>query len=184
MEIEIYLWAVWTTEQEFVFDKCARNSGRVSSGLMLGSLLLIGFHGLKKIFNEIALKDTFNILITLFAVNHVIHLFYVFQNFNRHVVELSWIENLHGVITFASLLIIPVIVWSVSKLNTVLYVAILLHLFNATYFIMETFYSKIKPDKPAYHNQLGIAIMIVALIYVAYRVIQENRPKVIASSSA
>lgn len=40
---------------------------------------------------------------------------------------------------------------------------------------METFYSKVKPNKPHYHNQLGIVITVFALIYVLYRYIVENK---------
>jgi hypothetical protein len=40
---------------------------------------------------------------------------------------------------------------------------------------METFYNKIKPDKPAYHNQFGIALTTAACIYILYRVFREYK---------
>jgi succinate dehydrogenase hydrophobic anchor subunit len=52
IELLIYFWAVWTTDHEFVFNKCARNSGRFSTGIILLALLMVGFYGLKKIFLE------------------------------------------------------------------------------------------------------------------------------------
>jgi hypothetical protein len=75
MEVVIYLWAVWTTDPEFVFNKCARNSGRVSSAVVLITLLMVGHYGLKVIYLNEKKKDAFRILITLFAFNHLIHFF-------------------------------------------------------------------------------------------------------------
>lgn len=170
----IYGWAVWTTESDFVFDKCARNSGRVSSLINLVILLMIGYHGLKKIYREDQRKDAFRILITLFAVNHGIHFFYVSQNFKSHELVLSIWENFHGFITFIFIVLIPVILWWVKRLNVLLYLFIPLHLFNVSYFIMETFYSKVKPEAPAYHNQLGILVTSLAILYVLYRYVREN----------
>ena len=175
VEMGIYLWAVWTTESEFVFDKCARNSGRVSSFINLTILLMIGFYGFKEIYLDEKKKNTFRILITLFAVNHLVHFFYVFQNFKHHSFELSLTENLHGFITFIFILIVPVILWLYNNLNMVFYAGITLHLFNVSYFIMKTFYSKVKPDKPAYHNQLGIVVTTIACIYILYRFFREYK---------
>ena len=83
IEILIYLWAVWTAsldrsnffaiETEFIFDKCARNSGRISAAIILISLLMVGYYGLKEIYRDNKKKDTFRVLITLFAFNHLIH---------------------------------------------------------------------------------------------------------------
>jgi hypothetical protein len=39
---------------------------------------------------------------------------------------------------------------------------------------MRTFLSKVKPDKPAYHNQLGILVTILALIFVLFKIISEG----------
>jgi hypothetical protein len=175
LEGVIYLWAIWTTEAEFVFDKCARNSGRVSSMINLTILLMIGYYGFKKIYLDDKKKDTFRILITLFAVNHLVHFFYVFQNFKSHSLELSLSENMHGFITFIFILVVPIILWLYNNLNAVFYAGITLHLFNVSYFIMKTFYSKVKPGKPAYHNQLGIVVTIIALLYILFRFFRESK---------
>jgi hypothetical protein len=175
LEGVIYLWAVWTTESEFVFDKCARNSGRASSAINLTILLMIGYYGLKRIYSNDKKKFTFRILITLFAVNHLVHFFFVFQNFKHHAMELSVAENLHGFITFLLILVVPVILWFYNKLNMLFSAGILLHLFNVSYFIMKTFYSKVQPDKPAYHNQFGILVTSLALLYVLFRFLRENQ---------
>jgi hypothetical protein len=191
LEIAIYLWAVWTStldksnffaiEPEFIFDKCARNSGRVSSTLNLIILLMIGYFGLKQIYHDGKKRDKFRILITLFAVNHLVHFFFVFQTFKHHTMALDIFENKHGFITFICIQLIPIILWTFKKLTTVLYISIILHLFNVSYFIMETFYNKIKPDKPAYHNQFGIAVTTAACIYILYRVFREYKSNPILS---
>lgn len=183
LELVIYFWAVWTStlgkdnffaiEPEFIFDKSARNSGRISSFINIAILLMIGLYGFKKIYADEKKKDTFRILITLFAVNHLTHFFFVFQNFKHHSMELSLSENLHGFITFIFILIVPLILWLIHKLNFLFFAAISIHLFNVSYFIVKTFYSKVKPDKPAYHNQLGIAITTLACLYVLYSFFRE-----------
>lgn len=185
LEILIYLWAFWTStlemsnffaiESAFIFDKCARNSGRVASALNLTILLMIGYYGLKQIYLDYKKKDVFRVLITLFAVNHLVHFFFVFQTFNHHTMALNISDNKHGFITFICIQLIQIILWTFKNLNKVLYISIILHLFNASYFIMETFYSKIKPEKPAYHNQFGIAITTAACIYVLYSVFREYK---------
>lgn len=191
LEILIYLWAFWTStldksnffaiESEFIFDKCARNSGRVSSALNLIILLMIGYSGLKQIYHDDAKKDKFWILITLFAVNHLVHFFYVFQTFKHHTMTFNISENKHGFITFVCILLTPIILRAFKNLNNVLYICIILHLFNVSYFIMETFYNKIKPDKPAYHNQIGIAVTSAACVYVLYRIFREYKLNAIVS---
>jgi hypothetical protein len=113
----------------------------------------------------------------VFATNHLLHFYFVFQNFKSHSITLSIAENIHGFITFISILIIPIILWSFKKLNKVLYFSIILYLFNVSYFINETFLSKVKPDKPAYHNQFGIVVITAACLFVFYRVVRESKSK-------
>jgi len=185
LDILIYLWAFLTStidlssffaiESEYIFDKCARNSGRVASALNLIILLMMGYFGLKQIYLDDKKKDNFRVLITLFAVNHLVHFFFVFQTFKHHTMALNISENKHGFITFICIQVMPIVLWKIKNLNKVLYVSIILHLFNTSYFIMETFYSKIKPAKPAYHNQFGIAVTSVACIYILYTVFSEYK---------
>ena len=74
---------------DLVFGECARNSGRTSAALNLAILLMIGYFGLKKIYKEDDKKNVFRILITLFAVNHLIHFYFVAQNFKSQLLELD-----------------------------------------------------------------------------------------------
>lgn len=182
LELIIYLWAVWTTDAEFVFNKCARNSGRASSAILLVILLMIGYYGLKRIYRDDQKRDTFLILMTLFTINHFIHFFYVSLNFKSHDLALNIGENKHGFITFICILLVPIVLWTSKRLNKLLYFAIILHLVNVSYFICETFLSKVQPGKPAYHNQLGIAVITAAILYMLYRVFRENRPSSRANS--
>lgn len=176
IELIIYLWALGTTRPEFVFDKCARNSGRVSSIINFGLLLIIGFQGFRKIHFDQVLKDAFQVLITLFAVNHVVHLYFILRNFRHHQLELSLVEHLHGVFTFACVLTVPFVLWWFWRSRSWWDLVLVIHLINASYFIMKTFHSKIKPDHPAYHNQFGIVLTSAAIVYVLYRLVREYRP--------
>jgi DMSO/TMAO reductase YedYZ heme-binding membrane subunit len=171
----IYIRAFSTIEDiDLVFGECARNSGRTSAALNLATLLMIGYFGLKTIFNNENKRKIFRILITLFAVNHLIHFYFVSQYFKDQFLELDISHNLHGFITFIFILTLPIILWSTKNLNKLLYFFILLHLFNVTYFISITFYSRVKPEDPAYLHQLGILFMIGTLVYILYRVVREN----------
>ena len=185
IEVLIYLWAAWTAtldrsnffsiESEFIFAKCARNSGRVSSAIILITLLMVGYYGLKEIYLDDKKKDTFRILITLFTVNHLIHFIFVFLNFKSISKPLNIGDNIHGFITFMFIIIIPFILWTNKNLNKLLYIFIILHLFNVSYFINKTFLGKVKPDHPAYHNQFGIVVITAACLYILYRVFRENK---------
>ena len=174
----IYLRAVSTIEDsDLIFGECARNSGRTSAALNLALLFMLGYFGLRTIFNEEIKKKVFRILISLFAVNHLIHFFFVSQYFKDQFLELDISHNLHGFITFICVLILPVILWSTKKLNKLLYFVTLIHFFNVTYFISITFYSRVKPEDQAYLHQFGILIMIGLLFFILYRVIRENFSK-------
>lgn len=183
LEILIYLWSLWTStydranffaiEPDFIFDKCARNSGRVSSLINLAILVMVGSFGLKQIFVDENKLNQLRVLLTIFAINHLIHFFFVLQNFHHHAMELSISGNRHGFISFLGILLFTVIVWKVKRLNRALNISLVLHLLNVSYFIMETFYNKIKPDHPAYHNQIGIAITAAGCIFVLSKVVQD-----------
>ncbi len=173
IECLVYFWAFWTTKTDFIFDKCARNSGRASSAIILSVLLMIGFYGLKKIFNDVKKRETFQSLMILFTINHLIHFFFVFNNFKSHSLNLKIAENLHGFITFLSIITIPLLLMGFKKLNLFIYTLIILYLFNTSYFIMKTFYSKITLEHPAYHNQFGILIISLSLGYILYRILRE-----------
>ncbi len=175
IELCIFLWALSTTEPEFVLDKCARNSGRASSALILIILIGIGHYGLIKGYQDNKKKEIFQVLILLFSINHFIHLFFVIINFNHHSLDLKISDNIHGFVTFIFLIIIPIIVWFRKSPTKIFYTIIILHLLNVTYFIIKTFESKITPERPAYHNQFGILILCLAWLYIIFRIIVEVR---------
>ena len=192
IELSIYLWSVWTStlnlnnffaiQSEFIFDKCARLAGRISSFLILITLFMVGYYGLKYIYNNEKIKESFLILIILFTCNHLIHLLFVILRFRSHDESISIhgpLEiggTIHGIITFSSIVIIPFIIWNYKRLSKFLYFVIILHLLNISCFIIKTFLSKVKPpEHPAYHNQFGIAIISAACIYILYRVYVENK---------
>lgn len=185
IELLIYLWAAWTAtfdasnffaiKSEFIFAKCARNSGRVSSTIILITLLNIGYYGLKEIYWDDRKKNSLRILITLFTINHLVHFIFVILNFKSISKPFLISDNIHGFITFVFIVIMPVILWYYKRLNRLLYCAIILHLFNVSYFMSKTFLGKVKPDHPAYHNQFGIFALTTACLYVLYRVFRENK---------
>jgi hypothetical protein len=188
LQLLIYLWAAWTTtfehsnffaiEPEFIFDKCARIAGRISSVLILFTLLMVGYYGLKKIYSDEKKRTSFLILLTLFTFNHLIHLLFVLLRFRTHAAPLSIQENLHGFITFIFIIIVPVILWTNQHLNKFLYFGIIVHLLNISYFINKTFVGKVKPDHPAYHNQFGVVVITAACMFILYRVYLENKRNV------
>ena len=186
IEASVLLWAYFTStlqltnffgiEPQFIFDKCARNAGRISAALILILLCMIGYFGLKKIYENENKRNSFLILMTLFSFNHLIHLLFVFLLFRAHTEPLSIVENLHGFITFIFIVAVPFILWSFQKLNKLLYFSIIIYLFNICYFMNKTFLGKIKPpEHPAYHNQLGIVLLTAGCIYILYRVFKETQ---------
>ncbi len=179
----IYLRAVMTIEDaNLIFGECARNSGRTAAAINLTILLMVGHIGLKSIYRKESNKDLFRNLISLFAINHLIHFYFVTQNFRSYELELNISGQLQGFITFIFLLITPVILWTIPKLNKTLYFYILLHLFNVTYFIAKSFYGRYKPVDPAYLHRLGILVMISAVIFILYREYKDQSIKILSES--
>jgi membrane-associated HD superfamily phosphohydrolase len=192
VELLIYCWSVWTStfdrsnffgiEPAFIFDKCARIAGRISSVIFLVNLLMVGYYGLKKIYGDEKLKDSFLILLTLFSINHLIHLLFVLLRFNSHNESIlfggpiSIGGAVHGVLTFALIIIVPILLWKFKQLNNYLYLITIVHLLNSSSFIIKTFLGKIKPPvDPAYHNQLGVVVLTAACLFILFRVYVENR---------
>jgi hypothetical protein len=174
LNIGIYLIAFSTETADRVFAECARNSGRTAAAINLILLLLIGHFGLKTIYKEKNKFSLFELLITLFAVNHLIHFFFVYQNFNWHKMELNVYDHLHGFITFISLILLPIIVHQFKRLSKFLYCYLIIYFFNVTYFIGISFYARFKPGiDEAYLHRIGIFLMIIALFYVVFRVVVE-----------
>ena len=181
LEVVIYLWAVWVTEPEFVINKCARNAGRASEALNLTILMMVGYFGLKQIYADDKKKDTFIILMTLFAFNHLIHFFFVYQNFKSHAMVLDISDNKHGFVTFICIVLMTIALWIFKHFNKVFYICILVHLFNVSYFIMDTLNNKIKPDIITFHYKFGICVTSSALLYILYRVFRENKKQRVVS---
>ena len=69
IELLIYLWADWTAtldkstffgiEAKFIFAKAARNAGRVSAAIFLPTLLMVGYYGLREIYQDQKKRDAF-----------------------------------------------------------------------------------------------------------------------------
>ena len=174
----IYLRATFTIDDfHLVFVECARNSGRTSAALNLIVLFMLGYFGLKEVYKDQYKKRMFRVLISLFAVNHLVHFFFVSQHFKIQVMDLNILDNIHGFITFVFVFVAPIVLWANKRLTKVLYFSIILHLFNVTYFISDTFYSRYKPEDPAYLHRIGIVIMIGALVYILYRMFCERHVK-------
>lgn len=174
LNIVIYITALSTETADRVFAECARNLGRTAAAINLILLFLIGHFGLKTIYKEGLKLNLFRLFITLFAVNHLIHFFFVYQNFNWQKMELNVYDHLHGFITFISLILLPIIVYKFKRLSKFLYGYLVIHFFNATYFIGISFYARYKPGiDEAYLHRIGIFLMILALLYVASRVVVE-----------
>jgi hypothetical protein len=183
LNILIYYRAYLTIEPiDTIFAECARNSGRTSAAINLITLFMVGYFGLKTIYNEKIKIFFFRTLIILFAVNHLIHFFFVSQNFKLQDMELSIWDNLHGFITFLCLVLLPVLLYLIKRLNKMTYSLILIHLFNVTYLISKSFYVRYKPEDPAYLHRIGVLIMIIALLYILYRVYKEKSMKFTADN--
>lgn len=184
LNIGIYCTAVLTESPDRIFAECARNSGRTPAAINLILLFLIGHYGLKSIYREEPKLKFFKLLITLFTVNHLIHFFFVYQNFNWHEMELNVYYNLHGFITFIGLIILPVVVYKFNRLSKIFYYLLLVYFFNVTYFIGISFYSRYKPGiDEAYLHRVGILIMIFAFLYVLYRVVAERIKEIKADNT-
>ncbi len=163
-----------------VFAECARNSGRTAAAVNLVILLMIGHYGLLSIFkNKRKHFFLFSLSVT-FAINHLIHFYFVYQSFSSKNYNLAISENIHGFITYLSILLAPVIISRFKPLGNVSYYLLLLHFYNVTYFISVSFWSRYKPVDPAYLHRLGVLIMIIALSYVAFRVYRERTSKLTA----
>lgn len=173
LNILIYYWA-YLIEPETKFAECARNSGRISAAINLILLLMLGHLGLKTIYKEPSKMNIFQNLIMLFTINHLIHFFFVSQNFKSQATDLNISDNLHGFLTFIALILMPIIVYTFKKLSPILYGFILIYFFNITYFISISFYARYKPEDPAYLHRIGIIIMIIALFYILFRVFKER----------
>jgi hypothetical protein len=132
-------------------------------------LWILGSLGLKQLYAVHIQWEFFLVLSTLFAVNHVMHFYYLVQNFKQRALVLKVSENRHGCITTICILLFPFVLVFFTHLNTLLYIVIVIHVLNVSYAIMDIFNNKVKQGTNAYHNQLGILITASGCVYVLYR---------------
>lgn len=181
LNVLIYFRAAATiVPTDWVFGECARNSGRTSALINLILLFMLGHYGLKAIFRNNRKLEAFRVLLILFAVNHLIHFFFVSQNFRVQFMDLNLSSNIHGFITFILVILVPIVVWRAKQLTNVLYYGIILHIINVTYFIAITFYGRYKPEDPAYLHRIGVVVMVGAVLYLLYRVHAERSVSYVA----
>lgn len=175
------MWAAWTATLEngnyfaitnkFIFEKCARNSGRLSALLNLVILLMLGYLGLKQIYSKKEYFDIFFNLVTIFTINHLIHFFYISQNFKRKSLKIKLSEEKRGVFTYICITFFPIFIWYFNNLNTAVYICIILHLLNVSHVFVLALNTKIwVKSKITIHNRIGMIATIVAWIFVVYRV--------------
>lgn len=176
LNVLVYFRAAWTIEPTTkIFEECVRNSGRVSAGFNLLILLIVGHWGLKTIYQDRTMKKVFLLMFILFAVNHMIHLFFLTQYFVlEHREMLSIGQNKRSLITFVCVILVPIILLRFRTLSKGLYILILAHIFNVTYLMCKLFYSRYKPYDAAYIHRIGVVIMISSVLYVLYRVYAER----------
>ena len=179
LNILIYVRALWTIEpSHIIFVECVRNSGRTSAGLNLLILLVVGHWGLKAIYQDRFKKKVFLLLFILFAVNHIIHLFFIFEHYlSQDRAMMGITNNTRALITFITVILAPLILLWFRNLSKTLYVTIIAHLFNVTYLMCFLFYARYKPYDPAYIHRIGVLIMVVSLVYILYRVFAERKMK-------
>lgn len=181
LEVLIYVWSAWTANlkkdnyfaisHQVIFEKCARNSGRVSALLNLVILLVVGYFGLKQIYSDKEKFDIFFNLITILTINHLIHFFYISRNFNRKSLKIKLSQEKRGIITYICITLFPILIWYFKNLNIVLYICIMLHLLNVSYVFILALNTKIRyKSKITIHNRFGIIATIAAWIFVVFRI--------------
>ncbi len=181
LEVLIYVWSAWTANlkkdnyfaisHQVIFEKCARNSGRVSALLNLVILLVVGYFGLKQIYSDKEKFDIFFNLITILTINHLIHFFYISRNFKRKSLKIKLSQEKRGIITYICITLFPILIWYFKNLNIVLYICIMLHLLNVSYVFILALKTKIRyKSKITIHNRFGIIATIAAWIFVVFRI--------------
>lgn len=184
LELLILLWAIWTatlSESNYlaiprnkIFEKCARNSGRVSALLNVLILIMIGQNGLVKIYSSDETYSSFLNLVSLFTLNHLIHFGYISSNFKRQSLKLKLNEEKRGIFTYVCITIFPIFIYACRHLNLAIYLIILLHLYNVSYVFVMALYTKIRvKSKITIHNKFGMATTIASWMLLLYSVLMD-----------
>jgi hypothetical protein len=185
LELIIYVWAVWTAKlkndnyfaisNKQIFEKCARNSGRISAILNVIILLFVGYWGLEQIYLTKKHFDMFLILVNILTINHLIHFYYISRNFKRQSLKIKFKQEKRGIFTYICITAFPLFVWYFNHLNAVVYIIILLHLYNVSYVFVMALYSKITVNAQiTIHNKLGMFVTTAAWAFLMYRVFVEQ----------
>ena len=185
LELIIYVWAVWTASlkndnyfaisNKQIFEKCARNSGRVSAILNVIILVYVGYWGLEPIYRSRIQFDTFLTIVNILTINHLIHFFYISRNFKRQSLKIKFKQEKRGIFTYICITAFPLFVWYFTELNIEVYLFIVLHLYNASYVFAMALYSKITVNaKITIHNKLGMIVTTAAWIFMMYRICIEQ----------
>ncbi|MEQ8470891.1 MAG: hypothetical protein RIC35_06875 [Marinoscillum sp.] len=179
-EVLVYILAVEASpDHTLVFQLAARYSARISLFIYVGLLSWLAYKGLVNIYDNSHLRNTFKLSFSGLVINHIIHFYFLFTNFQVHGLDLLQPRSILGVITYFSLIVTSIFLWITEDLNRRLYLTVWSCLVIAAIVFLGTYIGRLnkampEPSSP-YLFIFLIALLISLLIANAYRISVEIR---------
>lgn len=119
LELAVFYWsAYFAPSSELGFQLASRYSARVSFVIFSFVLLFTGILGLKKIYSRESYRKVFMTLIGAFAVNHLIHFYFLAMNHWVQGLDLFIVKNAFGTLAYLTLSLIPVYYWNRPNISS------------------------------------------------------------------
>lgn len=175
LEIAIYFWSCWVAPSEnLIYQLAARYSARVSFFIFSITLLLVGALGLNKIFSNEKWRSYFILFLLTFALNHLIHFFYLAMNHWVQDISLISLKNGGGTIGYILLTLAPFYLWKITSLSQKQYWAIQLYILTISTFFIIAYLKRLREEIifPSTDNLIfsHLALLTILIGFNAYRV--------------
>lgn len=179
LEVANYYWSgYFAPSEELGFQLAARYSARFSFVIFCIILTFTGLLGLNKIYSSHSYRRIFIALIGGFALNHLIHFYFLTMNHIVQGIDLLILKNAFGSMAYLFLSFVPVYFWKRPKVSVKEYWTLQIYLLIISSFFIGAYVKRMKeeiifPSSEALLITHGV-ILVSLLILNIYRVFQEK----------
>ncbi|MFY0598243.1 MAG: hypothetical protein JXR03_01140 [Cyclobacteriaceae bacterium] len=178
-EVAIYYWSVYVAPAEdLIFQLAARYSARTSFFLFSSVLVFTGLFGLLRIFSSRRKRFVFLTLSLVFAVNHLIHFFYLVMNHISQDISLLIPKNGLGTLGYIIISLAPIYLQKIVDLTKKQYWAMQVYLLSVSGFFVVAYLRRLSEDiifaSPASLFKIHLTIITILIAFIAFRAYSEQ----------
>lgn len=143
-----FLSAHMSDNEDLKYQLCARYSARTSFFMLLTILFWIGLRRLSTIYGKENTRMIFVSAMLCFAINHLIHFFYVVLHYRYQQLSLLKPGNIFGAIGYLAIVALPLYLLQKKSLTKGRCITIHLLLYTTTLMFLATYLGRLSKELP------------------------------------